>query len=165
MRFITGRSRSNSVGLAACLHRVALLVVVCAAQLSAADLTGTWMGMIPRRDRTPSKDVAVQLVQEGATLTGKVYSDAGPSAPLEGRVSGDEVRFTAEAREQAGNQINIVLYRFEGEIVDGRIEVTRERASARNAVSGADVPVRRKTDTDEQDRNRRFHSFRLERLF
>ncbi len=74
------------------------------------------------------------------------------------------MRFSIEAREQTGNQINIVLYRFDGRIVDGGIELTRERAAARDAVSGVEIPVRRPDETDEQDHDRRFRSFRLERL-
>ena len=45
------------------------------------------------------------------------------------------------------------------------IDLTRERASQRDAISGVPAPVRRPDDTDEQDRQRRFRSFRLERLF
>ena len=125
------------------------------------------MGLIAGADRRPARDIAFQLVQQGDKLSGKLYRDDGPSSTiLEGQVSPDgKVWFTIEAREQRGNQINIVLYRFEGEIVDGGVEITRERAAARDAVSGVEIPVRRPDDTDEQDRERRFSSFRLERLF
>jgi len=50
-------------------------------------------------------------------------------------------------------------------VCEGGIELTRERSAARDAVSGVVVPVRRPDTTDEEDRRRRFHGFRLERLF
>lgn len=131
-----------------------------------SDLTGTWIGTLPQRGRTPAKDVAVQLVQRGEGLTGKVYNDAGTSdSILSGSVRGERVRFEIDALEQAGNQINIVRYRFEGTVCDGGIEISREMAAARDASSGNSIPVRRRWDSDEQDRQRRFRHFRLDPLF
>ncbi len=148
------------------LARLVACGVWLAATLPAADLTGTWMGLIEGTERRPARDIAFQLVQDGDKLSGKLYRDDGPGSPiLEGEISDGKVWFTIEAREQRGNQINIVLYRFDGKLADGGIEVMRERAAARDAVSGVDVPVRRPDDTDEEDRERRFQSFTLERLF
>lgn len=134
--------------------------------LVGSDLTGTWIGTLPQRGRTPAKDVAVQLVQRGENLTGKVYNDAGTSdSILSGSVRGERVRFEVDALEQAGNQINIVRYRFEGTVCEGGIEISREMAAARDASSGNSIPVRRRWDSDEQDRQRRFRHFRLDPLF
>ena len=142
------------------------LLGLLTASIGATDLTGTWIGTIAKRSRVPARDVAFQLVQRGTALRGKAYNESGTSDPIvSGRVEDRSVWFDVEAREQAGNQINVVTYKFEG-IVDGsEIAVTRERASARDAASGADVPVRRPADSDEQDRERRFRDFRMERLF
>ena len=134
--------------------------------LTGSDLTGVWIGTLPQRGRAPSKDVAVQLVQRGEELAGKVYNDSGTSdAIIAGAVRGDRVQFEVDALEQAGNQINIVRYRYEGTVCEGGIEITRELAAARDASSGNAVPVRRRWDTDEQDRQRRFRDFRLDPLF
>ena len=133
--------------------------------LAAADLTGTWIGTLPQRGRTPARDIAFQFVQSGTTLTGKAYNDAGASDPIvSGTVSDGRVEFEVEALQQSGNQINIVLYRFEGSIDGEWIELTRELAAARDASSGNVIPVRRAWDSDEADRNRRFHTFRLQAL-
>lgn len=143
---------------------IAALAVLPA--LVGSDLTGTWIGTLPQRGRTPAKDVAVQLVQRGENLTGKVYNDAGTSdSILSGGVRGERVHFEVDALEQAGNQINIVRYRFEGTVCDGGIEISREMAAARDASSGNSIPVKRRWDTDEQDRQRRFRHFRLDPLF
>ena len=132
----------------------------------AADISGTWIGTIPKRDRAAARDVAFRFVQEGTALRGKAYNDRGSSDPIViGSVSAGKVEFDVEASEQAGNQINIVIYRFRGTLHGTGIELERERLSARDASSGADVPVRRPSDTAEEDRARRFRSFRLERLF
>lgn len=142
------------------------LHAVLAAGLTAADLTGTWIGTLPERGRTPARDIAFQFVQQGATLSGKAYNDAGASDPIiSGTVAEGRVKFEVEALQQSGNQINIVLYRFEGTIDGEWIDLTRELAAARDASSGNDIPVRRAWDSDETDRNRRFHSFRLQALF
>lgn len=131
-----------------------------------ADISGTWIGTIPKRDRAPARDVAFRFVQRGTALTGKAYNDYGESDPIvSGVVSGATVEFEVEATEQAGNQINVVVYRFRGSLGEAGIDLERERVAARDATSGAVVPVRRPSDTEEQDRARRFRWFRLELLF
>lgn len=144
---------------------VVTVAVALLPSLIGSDLTGTWIGTLPKRGRTPAKDVALQLVQRDQDLTGKVYNDAGTSdSILSGSVRGERVRFEVDALEQAGNQINIVRYRYEGTVCEGAIEVTREMAAARDASSGNSIPVRRRWDSDEQDRERRFRHFRLDPL-
>lgn len=133
---------------------------------AATDLTGTWIGTIPKKGRIPAKDVAFRLVQDGSALGGKAYNDAGASDPIvSGNLNDGRIVFEVEAREQAGNQINIVVYKFEGALAGEGIEITREKAAARDAASGAAIPVRRPGDSDEEDRARRFIRFKLERLF
>ena len=142
------------------------VVAFLTAGLPAADLSGTWIGTLPQRGRAPAKDIAFKFVQQGTELSGKAYNDAGASDPIvSGSVSDGQVQFEVEALQQSGNQINIVLYRFEGTIDGEWIELTRELAAARDASSGNDIPVRRAWDSDEADRNRRFHTFRLQALF
>jgi hypothetical protein len=134
--------------------------------LSAADLTGTWVGLIEDEDPRRSRDLAFQFEQQGSSLSGKQYGDDISSLFDGGQVGEDGmVRFDVVIREQQGNQVNDVLYEYEGRIDGDGIQVTREKARATDAVSGAPVPVRRPNDTDEEDRARRIHTFRLERLF
>ena len=147
------------------LFRGGLLMVgfcVLAVAAPAENLTGTWMGLIPG----VARDIEFKIIQHGATLSGKLYRDGASSPIIDGKVDErGEVEFVVETREQAGNQINIVVYRFEGVVCEGGIDLTRELSAARDAVSGAAVPVRRWNDTPEQDRRRRFQSFTLVRLF
>ncbi len=152
-----------------CGRRWPVILGLCsylASSLAGADLTGTWIGTIPKKGRTPAKDVAFRFVQSGSALGGKAYNDAGASdAIVSGEVTDQRILFDVEAREQAGNQINIVVYKFRGTLTDAEIEITREKAAARDAASGSDIPVRRAGDSDEEDRARRFLAFKLERLF
>ncbi len=150
------------------VRRLAILVLstFLISTLPAGDLTGTWMGLIPADGRRSAQDIEFRFVQNGNKLGGKLYRGGESAAITDGEVDQrGEVWFVVEAREQAGNQINIVEYRFEGVVCEGGIELTRERSAARDAVSGVVVPVRRPDTTDEEDRRRRFHGFRLERLF
>lgn len=143
----------------------ASLVCGLALPVQASDLSGTWIGTIPKEGRRAARDVAFRLVQNGESLAGKAYNDSGTSdAILTGTVADGKVSFDVEALEQAGNQVNIVLYEFRGRVEGSAIELTREKAAARNAASGAEVPVRRAWDSDEEDRKRRFRTFSLERL-
>lgn len=147
------------------------LIALLAAALPAAapttpDLSGAWMGLIPGTGRRPAQYIEFRIEQDGSKLSGKLYGEAQSSAIISGEVDPQgNLRFVVEAREQAGNQINIVEYRFDGVLCGTGIELTRERAAQRDAISGVPAPVRRPNDTDEEDRQRRFRSFRLERLF
>lgn len=167
-RLLRGRGHGM---LCPCIHLCVWLLIVglCTPALAAPvaeDLTGTWMALIPASGRRFAYNIEFRLVQRGSSLSGKLYGDGFSSPIVEGSVGEDgEVEFVIETREQAGNQVNIVEYRFKGVVCDDGIEITRERAAARDAVSGASTPVRRPDDTPEEDRRRRFKSFQLERLF
>ncbi len=147
------------------LASLTCVLALAGAQLAAADLTGTWIGTIPPQGRTAAKDVVFRLAHSGSSLSGKAYNDQGASdAIVRGSVTGHSLEFEVELMEQAGNQINVVVYRYSGAVKDGQIAMTRERAAARNSVSGANIPVRRPGDSEQQDRERRFRTFVLERL-
>jgi hypothetical protein len=128
--------------------------------LAAADLSGIWMGQVPGR-RGASTDISFQLAQEGDKLGGKLYEDMGSTPLVEGGIEGDQFFFVVVAREQAGNQVNLVAYRYEGKVVDGELELTRERTKAVDAVSGAEYPVNERRPNDE---NREPPKIRLKRL-
>jgi hypothetical protein len=133
--------------------------------LSAADLTGIWVGQIPGRNGD-LQDIAFKFAQTGTTLDGKLYGDYQSTPISEGKISGDQVTFVVVAPEQAGNQINKAKLRFSGSIQaqptaqasargnSDEIELTREREGATNAGNGGVVQFRGNTK----------QTFRLKRL-
>ena len=83
--------------------------------------------------RNQVTDFAFQFIQNGTTLTGKMYLAYGSTPILKGVIDGDNIAFQVIAREQDGNQINESVLRFTGVLKDGEIEITRERDEVRNA--------------------------------
>ena len=84
-----------------------------------------------------AQQVAFQLVQKGAVLTGKLYGDYDSSPLIEGKVSGDTVDFVVITQEQQGNQINQSRLHFTGTLQpDGNIELSRTRETSTNAGNG-----------------------------
>jgi hypothetical protein len=108
------------------------VALLFALTLSAADLTGIWVGQMPTRNGE-SVDIAFQFTQSGTKLSGKLYGDYRSSPIVEGIVAGELVTFVVLAAEQAGNQINDSKLRFTGSLKSGEIELTRERESVINA--------------------------------
>jgi hypothetical protein len=111
---------------------------LCAATLPAADFSGTWLGEVPFPFNGEllrlTQQVAIKLVQNGATLSGKQYSDYDSAPVSEGKVVGDKVDFIVVAQEQVSNQISQARLHFTGTLKpDGTIEITRVRESATNA--------------------------------
>lgn len=133
--------------------------LLLAQTLAAADLSGIWMGQVPGR-RGGGTDISFQFLQDGSTLTGKLYEDIGSSPFTEGGIEGEQLYFVVVAREQAGNQVNLVTYRYEGKVIDGDLELTRERTKAVDAVSGAEFVISQRRDED----NREPPKIRLKRL-
>jgi len=141
------------------LLTVILGAALLAPGLAAADLSGIWMGQVPGR-RGSSTDISFQFLQDGGALAGKLYEDFGSTPLVEGLIDGEQVTFVVVAREQAGNQINLVTYRYEGRVIDGDLELTRERTKAVDAVSGAEFPINERRNDD----NREPPKIRLKRL-
>src|SRR5262249_12068217 len=83
--------------------------------------------------------IAFQFVQNGATLTGKLYGDYENSPIIEGKVTGDAIDFVVVTQEQQGNQINRSRLHFTGSVhPDGSIELSRTRERSTNAGNGGD---------------------------
>lgn len=129
------------------------LALLLAASAFAADFNGTWIGKIPG-NRGAIEDVAFQLVQKGASLSGKQYGDFESTPILKGTVSGDLVMFVLVRQEQAGNEINQTSIRFSGRMVGDEIELTREREASTRSGSGASASLK----------NSPRQTFRLKRL-
>lgn len=106
--------------------------------VGAADLTGTWIGLIERQNAEPL-DIAFQLAQKGGVLTGKLYDDYRSPPVVEGKVTGESVSFVVVVAEQAGNEIRQSRYRYAGTLVAGKLEMTREREASVNAANGGGV--------------------------
>jgi hypothetical protein len=132
----------------------AAAVLLCALPLAAGDFSGIWVGQIPVRNGL--RDIAIQLEQRGNAVHGKLYGDYVSAPITESTVSGGLLTFVVIAQEQAGNQINDVRVRFTGRLVDGEIELIREREGGTTAGSGGDVAFR--------DRERAKQIFRVKRL-
>jgi hypothetical protein len=120
------------------MRKLLLAGFLCAATLPAADFSGTWLGEVPFPFNGDflrlTQQVAIKLVQNGATLTGKQYSDYDSAPVSEGKVTGDKVDFIVVAQEQVSNQISQVRLHFTGDLKpDGTLEITRIRESATNA--------------------------------
>ena len=140
-----------------------IVSLLCVCTLSAADLTGIWVGQIPGRNGD-LQDIAFKFTQTGTTLAGKLYGDYQSTPISEGKISGDQITFVVLAPEQAGNQINRAKLRFSGSITNqptapsvsagDEIELTREREGATNAGNGGVVQFRGNTK----------QTFRLKRL-
>lgn len=119
------------------MRRSTLLTIglmMSALMLHAADVSGIWLGSgVTGGRRNQVQDFAFQFIQKGTTLTGKIYLDYGSSPILQGTIEGDQISFQVVAREQAGNEINQVAFRYKGVLKDGEIELTREREEIRAA--------------------------------
>lgn len=122
-------------------------LVVSALILSAADISGFWLGSVTSGRRNQVQDFAFQFIQKGPVLTGKLYLDYGSAPILKGTVDGDHIAFEVMAREQAGNEINQTVFRFTGTLKDGEIEVTREREEIRAAGNSGAAFARPGTQT------------------
>jgi hypothetical protein len=120
---------------------------------AAADLSGTWTGVIPARNNE-LQDLTFRLVQQGSTLTGKMYRDTTAVPILDGSLTGDRITFRVESEEQVGNIFVLIKYNFTGTIKDTEIELTREREA--NPVLNAGNPANRATQKP---------TFTLRRLF
>jgi hypothetical protein len=124
------------------VRKLLAALALSAMALSAADISGIWLGSTTTGRRNQVLDFAFQFVQKDSSLTGKVYLDYGSTPILKGTVEGEKISFEIVAREQNGNEINESLFRFTGVIKDGAIEMTRERQEMRN-VGNAGAAVSR----------------------
>ena len=124
--------------------KIALFFVT--ACLYAEDFSGIWTGQIPTRNND-TQEISFQLIQEGSKISGKLYGDYKSMPIIEGKTSGNVIAFIVPSQEQAGNQINETRFRFSGRMVDGKIELTRERESAKNAGNGGNVQFKGSTRT------------------
>ena len=115
--------------------RCLALMLFSAMSVIAADLSGTWTGVIPARNNE-FQDLTFRLVQNGDALTGKLYRDTTAVPILDGKISGDRISFRVESEEQVGNMFVMIKYTFTGSIKGTDIELTREREANPMLTSG-----------------------------
>ena len=87
---------------------------------AAADVAGMWTAQVPGRNGT--RDTKFTFKVEGDKLTGTMSVEGQDSPIADGKVSGDNVSFTASA-DRGGNTIK---YSFTGKIVGDEIQFKRE---------------------------------------
>jgi hypothetical protein len=101
-------------------------MLLTGAALLAGDISGTWTGVIPGRNKV-LQDVTFKLTQSGDKLTGKMYRDTVSVPIINGKVTGDQITFTVVSDEQVGNLFIDIKYFFTGSTKGADIELTRER--------------------------------------
>jgi hypothetical protein len=117
------------------LSRVLSIALITSASLFAADLSGTWTGLIPARNND-MQDITFRLTQKGDVLNGKLYRDTTSVPILDGKITGDQISFRVESEEQVGNVFVVMKYSFTGSIKGSDIELTREREANPELNSG-----------------------------
>src|SRR3954462_10798912 len=96
----------------------ALLFLLMAAVLSAADVSGKWSGEVPGRGGQGAKATFV-FKADGDKLTGTMTGPQGEAALEEGKVTGDEISFS-----MTGGNAKLL---FMGTVAGDEIKMTRTR--------------------------------------
>jgi len=99
--------------------------------LAAADVTGIWTGQIKGRNGE-TQDITFRFQQEGTSLTGKIYGDNEDTMLADGKVAGDEIRFTVTNEFGGGRG----KYVYTGTVNGSTMQLTRDRESPRPGAGG-----------------------------
>src|SRR5215813_1875525 len=86
----------------------------------AADISGKWSAQMPGRNGT--RDTTFNLKADGDKLTGTMIVEGQESNITDGKVSGDQVSFSAKM-ERGGN---LITYTFSGKAAGDEIQFKRE---------------------------------------
>jgi hypothetical protein len=103
---------------------VGLLLLLGAARVFAADVTGTWKASFDTQ--VGQQNYTYQFVVKGTTLTGKIQSEMGGASDIQqGKIEGDKVSFV-EILKFEGNEIQIT---YTGQVTSAdEIKFTRQVA-------------------------------------
>ena len=115
--------------------RVCLAGSLLAMSLLGADVSGIWTCQVPGRDGA-MQDLSFQFVQNGDTLTGKMYGDNASTPIADAKISGNQITFSV--RSQLNGQLNKLVYT--GTVEGNEMRVKRERQpppAAANPARGA----------------------------
>jgi len=106
------------------------VLTLAAAQLQAADPSGTWTWTQAGRNGGNERKISLKLKAEGDKLTGKLSAPGRQGAPTDtditdGKVKGDEISFTV-TREVNGNKMSSKYNgKVSGDAIKGKIETER----------------------------------------
>src|SRR5690349_17840702 len=92
-----------------------------------AEVSGIWMGQVAARNGG-MQDVRFKFVQEGDTLTGKMYGEDESTPIRDGKISGDQITFSITNELNGGH----TTFLFTGTITGNEIQLTRERQRTGN---------------------------------
>jgi hypothetical protein len=107
------------------LARFLMSLAISATVLTAADITGIWVGQVEGR-RGGKEDVAFEFKVNGTAVTGKMFGDEFDLKVEDASVSGDQVKFLITTTNYySGNQQKA---QYTGTIKGNEIELTRTRA-------------------------------------
>jgi len=103
---------------------VGVVLLLAAARVFAADITGTWKASFDTQ--IGQQNYTYQFVVKGTTLTGKIESNLGGTSEIrQGKVEGDKVSFV-EIFKFDGNDLQIT---YTGQVTsDDEIKFTRQVA-------------------------------------
>lgn len=107
--------------------RTLLALLAFAVVATAADLSGTWTGVLPQGRNGDLVDITFKITQTGDTIGGKMYRDSASAPIVDGKVTGEQIVFTVVLEEQIGNLFVLTKHVFTGTIKGADIEVSRER--------------------------------------
>lgn len=98
------------------------LVLGAAAQLRAADATGTWSWETPGRNGNTNKQT-LKLKQEGDKLTGTLKGTRGSALEIkDGKVQGSEISFKVTRDRNRTTATTTYTGKLEGDTIKGKIE-------------------------------------------
>jgi hypothetical protein len=104
--------------------RLLVLILLAAAGLLSADLTGIWVGQQPGQNGAVN-DLAFRLKLDGQSLTGKLLGDEFDIPIADATVTGDQVRFTITTTNYYSGGKTTFLYT--GVVKGAELELVRER--------------------------------------
>ncbi len=102
--------------------------------LSAADLTGIWMGQAPGRN-SEKQDLAFQFRTEKGVVTGIMFGDEFDLPVQDLHIDGDRISFSVTSIDYYGSRKTKTV--FNGTLSDSTLELTREQAAPETAADPA----------------------------
>jgi hypothetical protein len=97
-------------------------VLAALASVWAADVNGKWVAQIPGRDGQ-TRETTFNFKAEGDKLTGTMSGRQGDIQIADGKISGDDISFTATV-SFGGNEIKLL---YKGKVAGDEIKFTRTR--------------------------------------
>jgi hypothetical protein len=104
---------------------LAAMAVLLATTVTAADVSGKWVGQMPTRNGD-TRETTFDLKANGDTLTGTMTGPQGDIEIKEGKISGNDISFKVPL-EFNGNSFVLI---FKGTISGDQIKFTRGREGA-----------------------------------